>query len=255
MYASGFTSGMAQQQQRTIQIDLPSCVRDVDRQAAAEANTDDGPASSTHTGREKGQGLLQSSASYIIPVHNRHHCGATAHHGAVGNPRSQHGPQTPSAASHPCPGRSHVRIRVIDEASKTPNLFHTPHTHREAYSMEHVHRLLTWEARTPWTGSKCSVYCNQQHVQPCHACTTCHFCRQKTVDKKTTCSRCGRGHWCAACLYERAGQHIGVSTHGCLYLHNNSHTTIIHQHHSQPSQSTLLILMEACVLGGYAPCV
>lgn len=48
---------------------------------------------------------------------------------------------------------------------------------RELYSMEHVRRLLAWEARTTWTGSKCSTYCNQHHVQPCAACTTCHFCR------------------------------------------------------------------------------
>lgn len=75
----------------------------------------------------------------------------------------------------------------------------THHRPRELYSSEHVRRLLAWEARTPWTGSKCSTYCNQQHVQPCTACTTCHFCRcckpclQKTVAASLPLSRAHAG--------------------------------------------------------------
>lgn len=145
--------------------------------------------------------------------HHHHCCSAPAHHGTTGHPCSQHRTQAPTAAKHPCARRGLVRVQKRVEKLPVVIFASFPFSysfHREAYSMEHVHRLLAWEARTPWTGSKCNVYCNQQHVQPCHACTTCHFCRQKTVDRKTTCSRCGRGHWCAACLYERAGQHMGM---------------------------------------------
>lgn len=35
---------------------------------------------------------------------------------------------------------------------------------------------------------------------------TCHQCRQKTIEKKTECSHCHKGHICARCLLNRYGE-------------------------------------------------
>lgn len=35
---------------------------------------------------------------------------------------------------------------------------------------------------------------------------TCHQCRQKTIEKKTQCSRCHKGHLCSRCLQNRYGE-------------------------------------------------
>ncbi|KAL3145912.1 hypothetical protein ABBQ38_015280 [Trebouxia sp. C0009 RCD-2024] len=89
---------------------------------------------------------------------------------------------------------------------------------REYYTLDHLTRLKQFEAQTPYNEAKCSDYCKDYHVQPCRACTTCHFCRQKTVDQKTYCP-CynstkrivggkGRGFWCGSCLYIRMGENI-----------------------------------------------
>ena len=48
---------------------------------------------------------------------------------------------------------------------------------REYYTIDHLTRLKQFEAQTPYNEAKCSDYCKDYHVQPCRACTTCHFCR------------------------------------------------------------------------------
>ena len=48
---------------------------------------------------------------------------------------------------------------------------------REYYTLDHLSRLKQFEAQAPYTEGKCSDYCKDYHVQPCTACTTCHFCR------------------------------------------------------------------------------
>ena len=93
------------------------------------------------------------------------------------------------------------------------------HSHRESYSMEHVQRLSMFTPMQPFGGSHSKVYCSQTHPQPCeYGCKTCHFCRQRTIDIKTVCSRCegvnnfyggpGRGYWCGSCLWARIGENI-----------------------------------------------
>jgi len=74
--------------------------------------------------------------------------------------------------------------------------------------------------RTPQTSAaRPQIHCKRAHRPPgappgwrCNACLTCHFCRQKTIDAKTRCSRCHRdcerGSWCGSCLYSRVGENI-----------------------------------------------
>ena len=63
--------------------------------------------------------------------------------------------------------------------------------HREYYTLEHLERLQEFEATVLWRRenhlSKAELKCTRLHKQPCKSCTTCHFCRQKTVDQKTWC--------------------------------------------------------------------
>ncbi|DBA80626.1 TPA: hypothetical protein ACH3X1_007876 [Trebouxia sp. C0004] len=94
---------------------------------------------------------------------------------------------------------------------------------REYYTLDHLRRLKQFEAQASYNEGKCSEYCKDYHVQPCRACTTCHFCRQKTIDEKTYCP-CynstkrvvggkGRGFWCGSCLYIRMGENIHEVKH------------------------------------------
>ena len=48
---------------------------------------------------------------------------------------------------------------------------------REYYTLDHLRRLKQFESQSPYNEAKCSDYCKDYHVQPCRACTTCHFCR------------------------------------------------------------------------------
>lgn len=48
---------------------------------------------------------------------------------------------------------------------------------REYYTLDHLRRLKLFEAQASYNEGKCSDYCKDYHVQPCRACTTCHFCR------------------------------------------------------------------------------
>jgi len=90
--------------------------------------------------------------------------------------------------------------------------------HAEYYTISHYDRLYGSEA--PWRresrGSK--VWCKDVHGPGCTECTSCHFCRQKTTDRKTTC-QCGfwkrapeggrgRGVWCGWCLEMRMGENL-----------------------------------------------
>ena len=93
-------------------------------------------------------------------------------------------------------------------------------TNREYYTHEHLRRLRECEARVPWNrlGRGSKTYCSKAHRQPCKACTTCHFCRQKTTDQKTWCP-CSlkkgrivggksRGILCGFCLEMRFGENL-----------------------------------------------
>ncbi len=94
--------------------------------------------------------------------------------------------------------------------------------HREYYTLEHLERLQEFEATVPWRRenhlSKAELKCTRLHKQPCKSCTTCHFCRQKTVDQKTWCPCAlkkgriiggkGRGILCGTCLEMRYGENL-----------------------------------------------
>ena len=89
---------------------------------------------------------------------------------------------------------------------------------REYYTMEHYNRL--YGAETAWrrTSRGSKTWCKDVHGPGCRECTSCHFCRQKTTDAKTTCqcgfwSRApaggrGRGVWCGWCLEMRMGENL-----------------------------------------------
>ncbi|QDZ19051.1 monoamine-oxidase A repressor R1 Zinc-finger domain-containing protein [Chloropicon primus] len=90
----------------------------------------------------------------------------------------------------------------------------------EYYTHEHLRRLKEFEARETWNrlsrGSK--TYCSKVHRQPCKECTTCHFCRQRTIDQKTWCPCAlkkgrivggkSRGIICGFCLEMRYGENL-----------------------------------------------
>ncbi|KAK9813744.1 hypothetical protein WJX73_006721 [Symbiochloris irregularis] len=79
---------------------------------------------------------------------------------------------------------------------------------REFYTLQDYDNLQRFESAKRWTLPK-GDYCSDVHGKPCRACSTCHFCRQKTTTPSTKCS-CGhgRGRWCANCLDIRMGQHL-----------------------------------------------
>ena len=93
-------------------------------------------------------------------------------------------------------------------------------SNREYYTYDHLERLRESEAQVSWNrlsrGSK--TYCSKVHKQPCKACTTCHFCRQKTTDVKTWCPCAlkkgriiggkSRGILCGFCLEMRYGENL-----------------------------------------------
>ena len=65
-------------------------------------------------------------------------------------------------------------------------------------------------------------YCKDEHGPGAcpWGCKTCHFCRQRTTERKTRCCKCegraarvggpGRGYWCGSCLWLRIGKRGGV---------------------------------------------
>ena len=91
---------------------------------------------------------------------------------------------------------------------------------REYYTKEHFDRL--YGRARPWNRDQRAnkVWCKDIHPAgvTCNECTSCHFCRQKSSDAKTTCQCAdvgeapeggrGRGSWCGWCLEMRMGENI-----------------------------------------------
>ena len=108
--------------------------------------------------------------------------------------------------------------RIGPELERLREAQEREHGAREYYTEEHYDRL--YGRRRPWgrDGRGGKVWCKDVHGQGCTECTSCHFCRQKTADVKTTCQCArwkktppggrGRGAWCGWCLEMRMGENI-----------------------------------------------
>ena len=133
--------------------------------------------------------------------------------------------EIPAAAGPPPPQRPPPPTATVTVGAMGPMLRQLrleQGADREYYAHDHLERLLRFEARTPWgrerRASRRKVYCKDVHQQPCAACTTCHFCRQKTVDRKTWCPCAlqkgrlvggkSRGALCGSCLEMRFGENL-----------------------------------------------
>ena len=90
---------------------------------------------------------------------------------------------------------------------------------KEEYSVEHLRRLYEFAPRRPYVRTGRRELCKKVHEQPCElGCLSCHFCRQRTTEPKTRCSRCAgrdnhyggpnRGVLCGSCLSGRFGENI-----------------------------------------------
>lgn len=86
---------------------------------------------------------------------------------------------------------------------------------RESYTLEHLRRLVLWESKRPLFSTSKAPHCSKLgHPNTCKTCTSCHFCRQKTMDIKTFCpcehidevAGSMRGAWCRSCLEGRMGE-------------------------------------------------
>lgn len=51
------------------------------------------------------------------------------------------------------------------------------HNPREYYTIEHLRRLVRWEARGALSTQGRQVLCKDVHGPGCKACVSCHFCR------------------------------------------------------------------------------
>jgi len=73
---------------------------------------------------------------------------------------------------------------------------------REEYEPRHI--LLLGSYQTVWP------HVNFEKTYDSHRGTTCHQCRQKTIDVKTTCTICQsiRGQFCGTCLQNRYGENL-----------------------------------------------
>lgn len=75
---------------------------------------------------------------------------------------------------------------------------------KEQYSIHHLENYITYATLAPIPQD---VLQKGRHRQDAghDDCTSCHFCRQCTEDKKPRCQRC-RKSFCGACLANRFGQ-------------------------------------------------
>ena len=91
---------------------------------------------------------------------------------------------------------------------------------REYYTKEHFDRLYGRARKWDRDQRQNKVWCKDIHRpgEQCDLCSSCHFCRQKSSDRKTSCQCAtwekapeggrGRGQWCGWCLEMRMGENI-----------------------------------------------
>ncbi|KAK9821950.1 hypothetical protein WJX81_001508 [Elliptochloris bilobata] len=104
-------------------------------------------------------------------------------------------------------GRTIRRLRAAAAENRLPT---------ESYGLEHVRRVLRFEARQPYRAPRHREKCAAVHGPGCRtcACRTCHFCRHKWADELVSECACRdllgseRGTWCGTCLWTRMGQNI-----------------------------------------------
>jgi len=82
------------------------------------------------------------------------------------------------------------------------------HYNEEKYSLQHVQAL--GSAKTPWTLFRDGYDVNGNRLYDKAAGLTCHQCRQKTLGKRTACSKCESLHgvFCGDCLWMRYGENV-----------------------------------------------
>lgn len=76
---------------------------------------------------------------------------------------------------------------------------------REGYTARHLKDYQRFASLQPLQGLHKGRHHKDLHEDHECACTSCHFCRQRTEDLKPCCSSCGK-HFCAPCLGNRFGQ-------------------------------------------------
>ena len=117
----------------------------------------------------------------------------------------------------------HIVSHKVDISSTCGSVIYTLLVYREYYTLDHLRRLKQFEAQSPYNEAKCSDYCKDYHVQPCRACTTCHFCRYATTHSYD--ASCSLTLACASaltvlCMYNISQYaarliNLGVHTHIC----------------------------------------
>eukprot|EP00884_Botryococcus_braunii_P003802 jgi/Botrbrau1/13422/Bobra.0082s0027.2 len=79
---------------------------------------------------------------------------------------------------------------------------------REAYSVQQLRNLFRYQYRRRATVQRHALTCsNLGHADGCTACSSCHWCRQKTPDAESKKAHCSNAHcrlaFCANCLWNR----------------------------------------------------
>jgi hypothetical protein len=87
---------------------------------------------------------------------------------------------------------------------EAPEVFYN----EEKYSLKHVEAL--GSSNTPWVLFRDGYDSKGNRLYDKAAGLTCHQCRQKTLGKRTACSRCEslRGVFCGDCLWMRYGENV-----------------------------------------------
>ena len=82
------------------------------------------------------------------------------------------------------------------------------HYNEEKYSLGHVEAL--GSAKTPWVLFRDGYDSKGNRLYDKAAGLTCHQCRQKTLGKRTACSKCESLHgvFCGDCLWMRYGENV-----------------------------------------------